>query len=401
VALSRTALIVGAGVAGPATALALTKVGIQSTIIEAHPGPADGIGAIITVASNGLNVLRDLGVGEAVASAGQEITQVEMADSTGRTFARHLGGGVLLAREALARILLERAVGTGTRVQYGRRLVGGASHRQGVAAYIDDGSTLEADLLIGADGIHSTVRTLIDPGAPEPVYEGVLGFGGFADGGAVLADSGVMNFVFGRRFLGYWRIPDGRIAWYTALPHERMSWQQIGAVGPAEFLAQLRADMAGHSPTEQLLAQTSPDDLVATGPTLRMPSVPQWTRDRLVLVGDAAHAPSSSSGQGASLALESALEIARCLRDAPDAYIAFSAYEYLRRPRVEAISAWAAQANQYKAGKGSGPVESPSIPQIIKSTSTLRSHSRPDQSNGTPTLCSGEVRRLIHRLALA
>ena len=99
------------------------------------------------------------------------------------------------------------------------------------------------------------------------------------------------------------------------------------------------------------MEQTTADELVMTGPTLRMPPVPRWHRDRAVLVGDAVHAPSSSSGQGASLALESAVELARCLRDAVDVSAAFRLYESIRRPRVEAVAAMAAAANDAKAGR--------------------------------------------------
>ena len=84
-----------------------------------------------------------------------------------------------------------------------------------------------------------------------------------------------------------------------------------------------------------------------------LPSVPHWYRERMVLVGDAAHAPSSSSGQGVSLAAESAIELARCLRDLPDLPEAFAAYEGLRRPRVEKIAAEAAKTNR---DKQSGPI---------------------------------------------
>jgi 2-polyprenyl-6-methoxyphenol hydroxylase-like FAD-dependent oxidoreductase len=69
----------------------------------------------------------------------------------------------------------------------------------------------------------------------------------------------------------------------------------------------------------------------------------------MVLVGDSAHAPSPSSGQGASLAAESAIQLARCLRDLPDVPRAFAAYERLRRPRVEKVAARAAKTNNSKA----------------------------------------------------
>src|SRR4029453_6446595 len=98
---------------------------------------------------------------------------------------------------------------------------------------------------------------------------------------------------------------------------------------------------------------TSAGDLFALGTIEIMPPLPRWHSGRMVLVGDAAHAPSPSSGQGASLAAESAIELARCLRDLPDVESAFTAYERLRRARVERVAARAAKT---KASKGFGPL---------------------------------------------
>jgi 2-polyprenyl-6-methoxyphenol hydroxylase-like FAD-dependent oxidoreductase len=348
----RTALIVGSGIAGPASALALAKVGIRATIVESHTGPSDGVGAIITLASNGLDVLHTLGADEAVTAVSQETTEVQMSDAAGHAFARNPGGGQVLARDDLAHILADRAATTGARIVYGRRLVEIQTSPDGVIAQFAEGSPLQADLLIGADGIHSTVRTLIDPDAPRPVYEGILGFGAATNSHDVPAELGVMNFAFGQRFLGYWRLLDGRVCWYGAIPHDQeLNSSQVAAVPRAEWLSQLRAEYLGHFPAEKLLAETTADELVATGPMLRMPPLPHWSGRRSVLVGDSAHAPTSSSGQGASLALESALELARCLRDIPDLTTALSTYENLRRPRVEAIARMAEAANRAKAGK--------------------------------------------------
>jgi 2-polyprenyl-6-methoxyphenol hydroxylase-like FAD-dependent oxidoreductase len=82
----------------------------------------------------------------------------------------------------------------------------------------------------------------------------------------------------------------------------------------------------------------------------------------MVLVGDSVHAPSNSSGQGASLAIESAVEVARCLRDLPDVPSAFAAYEGLRRRRVERIASRAARINHAKAP---GPVARALMPVLM------------------------------------
>jgi 2-polyprenyl-6-methoxyphenol hydroxylase-like FAD-dependent oxidoreductase len=347
----RTAVIAGGGIAGPATALALAKIGIHSTIVESHKGPADGVGAIITLAANGLDVLRTLGAAAPVIAVAQLTSEVRMSDAAGHEFARYPGGGHVLSRDLLAQVLSEHAAAAGAEIRYGAGVTKIDSSSDGVTAYLADGSSVNADFLVGADGIHSTIRALIDPAAPAPAFEGVLGFGAATRADDVTAEPGVMNFAFGQRFLGYWRLPDDRICWYAALPSEELTWSQVAAVPTAEWLPRLRVDYTGLVPAETLLDRTTADELAMTGPTLRMPPVPHWHRDRAVLVGDSVHAPSSSSGQGASLALESALELARCLRDMPTLTTAFTTYENIRRPRVEAIAAMAAAANNNKAGR--------------------------------------------------
>jgi 2-polyprenyl-6-methoxyphenol hydroxylase-like FAD-dependent oxidoreductase len=104
-------------------------------------------------------------------------------------------------------------------------------------------------------------------------------------------------------------------------------------------------------PAVELLERTDPADLIVTGPSENMPVVPVWSRGRTV-VGDSAHAASSSSGQGALIAAESAVQLARCLRDLPYAD-AFKTYERLRRARVEKIIA---EANMTNANKAPGTV---------------------------------------------
>ena len=88
-------------------------------------------------------------------------------------------------------------------------------------------------------------------------------------------------------------------------------------------------------------------------PIHSIPHLPHWHRGRMLVLGDAAHAPSPSSGQGASLAIEDAVVLGSCLRDEPDIGAAFARFEQIRRPRVERIIRWAARVNSSKAA---GPV---------------------------------------------
>ncbi|RFU39849.1 FAD-dependent monooxygenase [Actinomadura logoneensis] len=362
----RTALVIGGGIAGPVAALALAKAGVEATVYEARPEAADGVGAMLSIAPNGLAALAHAGADKAVREVGQPVPGVVMQDGTGRVLTDFHGFPGLpetlaLRRADLFRALGDHAVASGVPVRYGKSLVNVVESADGVTAEFSDGTTATADILVGADGIRSTVRTLIDPAAPAPGYGGVLSFGGIAaDGPDVAARPGMMHFAFGRTFLGFWALPDGRVVWFGSLPREEpLTSAEVRAVPNEDWLARLRELYTGHVPGEALIGRTAPEDLMAVGPMEFMPSVPTWHTDRIVLLGDAVHAPSSSSGQGASLAAESAVELARCLRDRPTAAEAFAAYEALRRPRVEAITGAAQNSNKAKAGKAG---DKPSFP---------------------------------------
>jgi hypothetical protein len=132
-----------------------------------------------------------------------------------------------------------------------------------------------------------------------------------------------------------------------------MTLTDARAVGAEEWLHELRKALADdRTPALALLNRTEAADLLVIGPMEDIPTVPTWSKDRMVLIGDAAHATSPSSGQGASLAVESAVQLARCLRDLPHEQ-AFAAYEQLRRTRVEKIIAQAARTDSDKAA---GPI---------------------------------------------
>lgn len=128
-----------------------------------------------------------------------------------------------------------------------------------------------------------------------------------------------------------------------------MSLVEARAVPAEQWLDTLRATYGDDDPGRELVATSNADDLQVVGSLQIMPPVPHWHRGRMVLVGDAAHAPSNSSGQGASLAIESGVQLARCLRDLPDVQAAFAAYVRLRRTRVEKVAARAARINHAKA----------------------------------------------------
>ncbi|NYH42847.1 2-polyprenyl-6-methoxyphenol hydroxylase-like FAD-dependent oxidoreductase [Micromonospora jinlongensis] len=365
----RTAIVIGGGIAGPVTALALRRAGITATVHEAYPATASGVGGIggtLALAPNGVAALRTVGADRAVTATATPITRSVMAVGRRRIDLPTLSGVPplhVVHRAELHRALHDQAVAEGVGFAYGKRLVDAEQTESGVTAHFEDGSTATADVLIGADGIRSTVRGLIDPAAPGPRFTGLLGFEAVARH-EVDAEPGTMTFAFGRRgYYLYWPEPDGGTRWGANLPYQRpMSLVEARTVPSAQWLATLRGTYGDDDPGRELMATSTADELQVVGALQIMPPVPHWHRGRMVLVGDAAHAPSNSSGQGASLAIESAVQLARCLRDLPDVASAFAAFEGLRRTRVEKVAARAARINHTKAP---GPVGRTLMPLLM------------------------------------
>jgi 2-polyprenyl-6-methoxyphenol hydroxylase-like FAD-dependent oxidoreductase len=361
---AQTALVIGGGIAGPVAATALTMAGIDTTVYEARPADpalASGIGGSLALEPNGLAALRIVDADDAVRAVAIPITRsiMSIGSRPGREMPipQGLPPRQLIDRGALHRLLHDNAVRAGARIHHGKKLIRVDERIDDVTAHFADGSTATADVLIGADGVHSTVRGLIDADAPGARYLGLLGFEGLADDAADTAalEPGTMTFAFGRRaYYLYWKRPDGRISWGANLPSPQyLSLKQARAVSAEDWLHTLRTTYANDVPGARLAAETTGESLQAVGALHIMPPVPHWYRGRMVLVGDAVHAPSNSTGQGASLAMESAIQLARCLRDLPDVSSAFQTYERLRRPRVEKIAARGARISHAKAP---GPV---------------------------------------------
>jgi 2-polyprenyl-6-methoxyphenol hydroxylase-like FAD-dependent oxidoreductase len=353
---TRTALVIGGGIAGPVAAMALQQAGIQATVYEAYASTAEGAGGGLTIAPNGLNALDVIGAADAVRCIGVPMTAMVIESWTGKRLAEFgslpgLPVSQFVWRAELHKALHDEAAGRGIRTEHGKRLTSVTAGADAVTAHFADGTQASADILIGADGIRSTVRSLIDPAAPRPRYAGLLSFAARMDDTGLAATGGKMHMIFGKRaFFGYQVFDDGSGGWFVNLPHEApMTLAETRAVTAGDWLSTLRSAFAAdRTPAPGLLDRTGPGALLIIGPMEDIPSVPVWSSDRMVLIGDAAHASSPSSGQGASLAAESAIQLARCLRDLPHQQ-AFTAYEHLRRARAEKIIKMAARTNQNKA----------------------------------------------------
>jgi 2-polyprenyl-6-methoxyphenol hydroxylase-like FAD-dependent oxidoreductase len=356
------ALIVGGGVAGPVAAMALQRAGITAVVYEAHVPTGEEVGSYLTVASNGLDALGAIGADGPVLDAGFPTPTNVLLSSGGRRLGRVSNGGRLadgtaahtIKRARLYRALHQQAGDRGVQVVFGKRLVDAQPTRDGgVLATFQDGTQAAGALLVGADGVHSTTRRLLDPAAPAGRYVGLVNFGGYTPEPAGGAEPGVWHLIFGRRaFFGYVVDPAGGTVWFANVPRSPVTRAEREATGAHRWRRQLLELFApDHGPASDLIAAGTLE--FAGDNTHDLPKVPTWHRGPMVVIGDAAHAPAPTSGQGASLAAEDAVVLAKCLRDQPDIGQALAAYQQLRRPRVERIVAQAARTSSTKTP---GPV---------------------------------------------
>jgi len=356
------ALIAGGGIAGPVTAMALRRAGIEAVVYEAHvPGTGDA-GSYLTVATNGLDALRAIDADRRVLAAGFPTPTNVLVSATGRRLGVVSNGGRLadgtvahtIKRARLYRALHDEAAARGIRIEYGRRLVGAdVATGGGVTAVFEDGTRATGDLLVGADGVHSATRRLLDPAAPTGRYVGLVNFGGYTPDSADGTEPGAWHMIFGRRaFFGYVVDPEGGTVWFANVPRPEVTPAERAATSAQQWQRRLVELFAGdHGPAGGLIAAGTLE--LAGDSTYDLPSVPTWHKGPVVIVGDAAHAPSPTAGQGASMAAEDAVVLARCLRDLPDISQALAAYERLRRSRTERIVAQGARTG---SAKTAGPV---------------------------------------------
>src|SRR5262245_9335770 len=200
----RRALIIGSGIGGPVAAMALQKAGIDATVFEAHEGNAELVGSFLNTASNGLDALKTIDAHHDVLAHGFPTPRMVMWSGSGKRLGE-VANGVRLAdgtasmtveRGHLHGALLRQAIARGIRIEPGKRLVSALPSNGGVTARFSDGSEAHGDLLIGADGLHSRTRHLLDPAAPSPRFTGQISVGGRARGTSLAPTPDVFPMIF-------------------------------------------------------------------------------------------------------------------------------------------------------------------------------------------------------------
>lgn len=343
-------LIIGGGIAGNALALFLQKAGIDCAVYEAHKR-LDGFGGGLGLAPNGMNVLAALGLAEKTQQRGTMALENVFYNQRGVILARLKNGNtqkfgqpaMSMMRTVLNDVLREAVEQQGIPIEYEKRLNTITCDATKVMAHFEDGTSAEGNLLIGADGIHSKTRRIILPDSPDPAYVGIVGVGGFVPAVAVpditLREKQSFSFTYGARgFFGYGGAGDGNMYWWSNLPREReMSREEMSQFTVDELKAEMLAIYGDyHDPIPAMIRSTQQP---LKHNIFDIQSLPEWHQQRILIIGDAAHAVNPNSGQGASMALEDAMYLAKLLRECSDYERVFAQFEQHRKPRVERIVA--------------------------------------------------------------
>lgn len=336
-------LIIGGGIAGTAAAMALHKAGEDVAVYEACASGGADAGAFLTVGANGMLALTQLDAADAVREAGFPLSTMDLRDDKGKPIANvplrgphgATPGHHHLRRAALYRVLQQRAIELGIPVVHGKRLTDVHVSDAAVTATFADGSSATGELLIGADGLHSSVRPIMHPTAAGPAYAGQQVCYGYTRTASPPADPATFHMIRGRNgSFGYTVSPEGETWWFARTPGQELHPDQLTA-SPERWRDRLIEEFRqDRTPAADIVGHTTAELFVDN--IYHLPDAP-WLAGPMVLIGDAAHAASPASGQGASMALEDAVMLGKALRDLPTHDEAVACYELLRRARVNRV----------------------------------------------------------------
>lgn len=339
---NRKAVIAGAGIGGLCTAIALQRQGWHVVIGDKREELAQ-LGAGIVLSANAWKVLQHLGVAEAVLQSGSKVGKAEIRAWDGRLIVdlptdlqekRYGHASCLIHRAALQNILCDRLIHSNQGgVQFNKKLIAYEQNEAAVTVMYEDGTEERADILIGADGVNSTVRELMF-GSENRNYSGftaLRGIASYSDSRYTMEKGGGFEaWGSGKRF-GFSHLGQGQVFWFAAINSPEGEAERT----TNRKAAALRHFQGWYNPIEAVIAATDSAAILAHDIYDRKP-LRRWSDGRVVLLGDAAHPMLPNLGQGGAQAMEDAVILVNCLRDSSVA-AGIRSYEQLRIPRTSRV----------------------------------------------------------------
>ncbi|WP_046176407.1 FAD-dependent monooxygenase [Domibacillus indicus] len=333
--MSQTILIVGGGIAGLCSAITLQQIGMKVKVYERNTAPA-AAGAGIIIAPNALQALKPYGISSEIIRQGNPSDGFHILSDRGRPInqlAVPSGYGSLhsIHRKDLHHILLS-ALPPGT-VEWGKQFLRLEQKDNHVRVAFSDGSQAAGSLVVAADGIHSSIRKQI---FQKDTYR----YAGYTCWRGVVSVDGLPRLS--HRFIETWGtkgrfgivpLPKNKVYWY-ALINARQSDPRIANYSTKDLH---RLFQNYHDPIPDLLLKTTSHDMIHRD-IVDIAPMKCFYSDRVVFIGDAAHAITPNMGQGACQAIEDARILAECLRIQSNYQEAFADYDARRRERIGQIS---------------------------------------------------------------
>ncbi|WP_042352185.1 FAD-dependent monooxygenase [Bacillus massiliigorillae] len=326
--------ILGGGIGGLSAAIALQKTGYDVTIYEKHHDLIE-VGAGIILGANALTSLDFLDVGDDIRKIGYAENICTIRSDRGKKLTELTYDGsqttnyTFLLRSELTHILASSL--KPNTIVFNKKLKDFKQHEDSITLYFEDGTISTASHLIASDGIFSTVRQKLLP-------DKQLRFAGYTCWRGIAENC--PNYIE-KRFTETWG-PKGRIG-IVPLSNNRMYWYALKncLADDLEFKQWKSSDLFYnfinyHDPIPTILERTS-DEFINHRDIYDLEPIYQFAFNRILLLGDAAHATTPNMGQGAGQAIEDALFLALCLKDASDITQAFKNYEEQRLERTRKV----------------------------------------------------------------
>jgi 2-polyprenyl-6-methoxyphenol hydroxylase-like FAD-dependent oxidoreductase len=334
--ITKKAIIIGGGIGGVTAAIALKRVGLDVTVFE-RAEELQELGSGLPLWTNALRSLHKIDLTSVYETLGVPVTAgsfstwrgVVLADLRTEELLKKLGTINMVVHRAELLAWLLKTLGE-DRVQLGTTCVGFTQDATGVCARFADGREVRGDVLIGADGIHSVIRTQLF-GLTKPSYAGYTCWRGLAH----ITKTGLeTTWTWGKGYqFGFTPMSQGRAYWWAQKNAPEGAKDKPG--GRKSEVLELFHDW--HDPIPEIIEATAETDILRND-IYELKHLRYWSRGRVVLLGDAAHAMTPNLGQGACIALEDGVELGECLKAETDISAALKLYEKRRVKRANSIA---------------------------------------------------------------
>jgi 2-polyprenyl-6-methoxyphenol hydroxylase-like FAD-dependent oxidoreductase len=343
--MKKEATILGAGIAGLTTAIALNQMGIETLIYEAAPN-IKVIGAGLGLGANAIMAFDRLGIKDEVIARGRIIPSFSILDQNGRIITRTNSERIsakygvdnfTIHRAELHHLLLSKI--NPQSICINKKAINIEREGDRSKIYFQDGTIHETDFLIVADGIHSVIRKKLVPDS-EPRYAGYTCWRAVIDNTNLNLNETSETWGAGKRF-GIVPLANNKIYWFACTNALK---------GDDRFKRFKISDLQNHfkdfhEPIPSILSETKNEDLI-WGDIMDLKPLDKFAFQNVLLIGDAGHATTPNLGQGACQAIEDGVVLAQELKKETNIAIAFKNFERRRMRRVHYITNTSARVGQ-------------------------------------------------------